>query len=264
MKVRSQVALLLACCGSPRMSFAQAATPPLGWTSISPPRLGTEAASCANWAVRSAWHVSFSRDSSALVFSPDPGETFSDTVQFEDGRLVSFDHGEFGGDVWWEPRVGPRQHVASVNLVSFVSTPPSVFGLEGLAHLGINRGSLVQFDRSRSGIWQLRQLTQLGAAPFAYTRLSDDTMVVVTSGTLLAVRPPKLVRLLHTDSAWRYTYPHSVVRDRAGVVYVGMRSAVARLVPQGTTFREDWLVPPDCPHLRKVDDLGPCKCVEAP
>ena len=68
---------------------------------------------------------------------------------------------------------------------------------------------------------------------------------------------------MYGNPAWAYTYASSILRDRVGVVYIGMRSAVARLKPSASGYREDWLVPQRCGRRVPVGNGEPCRCESA-
>jgi hypothetical protein len=66
-------------------------------------------------------------------------------------------------------------------------------------------------------------------------------------------------RALAGDAVWSATYASSLVRDRAGVIYIGMRSAVVRLSPDVHGYREDWVVPDRC-RMRVLGADNKCSC----
>jgi hypothetical protein len=127
--------------------------------------------------------------------------------------------------------------------------------------MAINQGELVRFDRDSKNRWSASHVLDLGAAPETFTTISGDTLLVVVTGALLTVKAPSHVQVIYRNNVWRYTYATSVVRDRVGIVYIGMRSAVARLTPRSSGYREDWLVKAECPQRRKVSDVGECACI---
>jgi hypothetical protein len=232
---------------------------PGGWIAVAPPT-GEEEQRCANWA-RDEWSVALSEDSTHLLIRPAGRDTAVESVLTPTGRLISFDHGEFGGEVWWEPSSGPRQLVAKENLRRFVQTTTGIWGLAGLAHLTFNSGQLIKFEPTRTG-WRAVRSASLGAAPRTFLRLGGDTLLVATFGPLLKVVPPKTVQIIYHSPAWEYTFPISLARDRAGTIYVGMRSGVARLTPAGNGYRETWLVQKTCPRRLPTDSLMTCRCVQ--
>jgi len=235
---------------------------PNGWISIPPPKPSTSEANCANWA-RDAWSVTLSTDSTSILILP-ARYRYVDTVRLADGTLTSVNQGEFGGNVYWEPTNGPRQQVAELNLVAFVHTSDNLLGLAGLAHLSMNEGQLVAFQRKADRSWSVTKLKDLGAAPQTFTTLPSDTILIVLSGALVVAHAPDHLRVLHRNEVWPYTYAHAVVRDRAGIIYIGMRSAVARLTPDNGGYREDWLVLATCQRREVVGTLGQCECRGAP
>ena len=234
------------------------ASVPNGWVSVPPPKPQTDAANCANWA-RDAWSVALSSDSMSILILP-ARYSYVDTARLADGKLTSVNQGEFGGHVYWEPRNGSRQQVAELNLVAFVPTAENLLGIVGLAHLSSNEGQLVAFQRKADGSWSVVKVKDLGAAPETFTKLRGDTILIVLSGSLVVAHTPDYLRVLHRNAVWRYTYAHSVVRDKAGIIYIGMRSAVVRLTPENDAYREDWLVLATCQRREVVGTLGQCEC----
>lgn len=241
-----------------RSDAQAAATLPTNWTAVALPGTESVAVRCANWA-RDAWSVALSADGSRLVIARDSEYRHADTVAVPGGRLTSIDHGEFGGEVWWEPDSGAKQRIANLNLYRFVPINGVVWGLAGLAHMGLNNGQLIRFQRTSAG-WRAESSASLGAAPYAFLPVAGDTLLVAASGRLIAVHPPTSVKLLHVNPVWSLTYPTAITRDRAGTIYVGMRSAVARLTPSPAGFREDWLVQKSCKRRMPTDSLATCQC----
>src|SRR5438094_418132 len=55
---------------------------------------------------------------------------------------------------------------------------------------------------------------------------------------------------IYGNDVWPSLYATSLVRNRYGTIYIGMRSAVSRLTPSTNGYIEDWLVPTSC--VRRV------------
>jgi hypothetical protein len=161
---------------------------PEDWVSIRPPNEQSEHAQCANWAL-DEWAVELSLEDGASILRIQPAVRQRDTqvVELQDGRLIGENRGEFGGDVWWEPLNGERQAVARTNVVAFVHLGGGLFGLTGLAHLTLNTGSLVRFDREPGPAWRMEQVLDLGAAPYAFSVTGDGGLLVVLSGSVATV-----------------------------------------------------------------------------
>jgi hypothetical protein len=216
--------ILVLLLALPACSQASATLPP-DWISTRPPDEGSEQALCANWA-DDEWTVEASSDGAGLSITP-AGKHRDQHVDIQGGRLVAENRGEFGGDVWWEPAAGQRQAVAKTNLVAFIPTRAGLFGLTGLAHLLYDAGAVVRFDYRPDRVWEMHEVLNLTAAPFAFAVRRDGTVLVVLTGKLALVRLPNRMMVLYRNPVWRGSYPNSVAEDRAGTIYLGMRSAVA-------------------------------------
>jgi hypothetical protein len=250
---------------------APPATPgevPAGFVAIAAPDTGSATAYCAGYTAVD-WTPFLASDSATVHIGPamrdrDPIE--SDSVVLPGGRLVSYDIGEFGGGVTWLPHDSKDSvRIWNENVMRLIPRGDSVFGVGGLAHLGTNSGNIVRFSPDQRG-WRAERVLDLGSAPFAVQRIGHDSLLVLTTRNLqlvdLARRSHQVV---HANPAWSLAYPSSVLRDRAGTFYVGLRYAVARVAVHKGGSREQWLVPASCPGFRVrgsiPDGSARCECL---
>lgn len=265
------VAITAGCANHPAAQAASA-TVPSGWVVVSPPAAETPAAWCANWA-QDEWSVTLTADSSALQFVPAGSQRRGDTAVVSDGLIVGDDLGEFGGAIWWSGSNGRRDTLrvedrdstafAADNLHGFLRRRGGLYALVGLAHLTLNDGELLYLSEDRAARWHARHVMTLGGSPNAYTLVGSDSALVLTGDSLSALKFDSLAptrRPLYGNPTWMYTNGSSILRDRAGVVYMGMRSAVARLTPTAGGYYEDWLVPERCRRRVPAGEGEPCLC----
>lgn len=205
-------------------------------------------------------------------------------AQVDDGWLVGFNVGEWGGRLWWTDRngrnaypveyagrctdiadTGPLQwhekpgdkggHVT--NIVSLDRRNDKVFAFEGLAHLGPSAGSLMRVQRDDRG-WQACMVRNIGGAPEAVVADGDDAWLATIAGGLGPERDGALVRVdvggrlqILAQPAFAALgaglYANSMVKLSDGTIYVGMRHFVARLLPHLGGYREELLIPNDRP-----------------
>ena len=246
--------------GSLNAQSGAPASVPASWAVVVPPPPESPAAVCANWA-DTTWHVALNADSTEVLAWPRTWPASPNVVTFPDGQLVGFDGGEFGGGVLWKPDHGRQVKLTNENLKYFVPLPSGLYGLVGLAHMGLNDGRLLRFRRV-DGRWRVDTAADLHAAPYGFTPLGGDSLLVLTISGLTVVAAPSGVRKIADGELWSWTIPQSVVRDRAGVVYVGMRFAVARLSPEDN-YKESWLIPGGCPHREPKPTGYGCVCTAA-
>jgi len=188
------------------------------------------------------YRVNLDSSGNRLEFTVAREDPAVDSVLLSDGKLVSHNMGEFGGDVTWHPARGTAIQILRGNPVHFEVRNDTVLLFEGLAHGSGNYGLLLALRHARNS-WRVDTLGSLGFAPAAVTRLSPSSYLVAAADALLLVTATGHVTVLRANKSWGGLYPTSIVRDRAGTIYVGARGAVFRVIGHGRSFAEDWLAP---------------------
>ena len=254
-----------------RPDAARARSAPAGWVAVDPAKPDSRAAQCGNWA-RDAWDVSLESDSNTVSFKPVSAKPQTDTLMVDDGIISGDDVGEFGGAIWWQGPDGRRDTLRvegresrsfyADNLHGFLRRGGAAYALLGLAHMSLDAGEVVRVSKDSGSAWHARHVMDIGGAPAAFMLMGADSALILTSDSLVAVKFGSTLshRVLHGNPEWAYLYGSSLVRDRAGVIYVGMRSAVARLTPEAAGYREEWLVPAKCRTRVPIQDSASCRC----
>ena len=178
-------------------------------------------------------------------------------VAVTDGYLVGFDAGEFGGGAWWFSTKGTRSQKLTLrasdtladyypeNVHGFGVLGNDVLAFEGLTHMGSNVGRVVRLHRGSDGKWHASLFAQLGACPHAILQERPATWLVATTGGIFRIGEDAQVRPLWQPRGGHLYYPNSLVRDDGGVIYMGTRAFVVRVVPQASDrYLVDVLVPP--------------------
>ena len=172
---------------------------------------------------------------------PDAPLKVRDYLSTPTGFLVGYNSGEFGGELWWFDREGNlEQIIARENVIRILKTADGILAFAGIAHLTLDRGSVLKLTPRTHG-WDATQ-TDLPGAPDAVLALPDGAIFVVTTEHLVRIDAGAHVTVLH-HGRWGGSYANSLVQDRDGSFYVGIRYFVVRLRPDTTGFREEWLVP---------------------
>jgi hypothetical protein len=165
----------------------------------------------------------------------------SHVVRRPAGYLVGYNRGEWGGSLnWYTPQGAPGGVLLVDNVVDIIPGPPSTVVLTGLAHLGGDYGYLVELDEA-DGAFRIGRRVSLGSAPHAAMREASGSILVATHDGLLRIAPSHAIEDLvrYADGG---LYATSIAIDAHGVIYVGMRGAVARFTPAEHAYREQWLV----------------------
>ncbi len=185
-------------------------------------------------------------------------------LKVDDGYLVGFNAGEWGGSVWWLSSDGSSNDRLSEtwgaggNPVAFFPAGEEVLLVSGLAHLGLREGSIKYIRRGDDGRWRIVRETPLGTAAEVAIKHPTLGILIVATDRILSYRGGELQVLQRIELGG--LYPNSIALGSDDEVYVGMRYVVARLTPSERTVQATWFVPPTCRTLAKKLGSSGCTC----
>lgn len=257
------VPLILLVYVAQDQTIAQQDSPPVpaNWSMYPKPASGGPDMRCGNYSKRS-WFVSLENEElkiatraersdspGTLPFRlrlPDSAGGHRVVHQLDDGWLVGFEAGEWGGSLWWFSADGKRrQKLSSENIVYFVKLSSEVLALGGLNHMSIDTGKALTVKKDRSGRYRAQLFANLDGEPAAYVQETPDSVLILTTqGVRRLKSSASIEKLVDTDIA--ILYPTSMALTKQGVIYLGMRHYIVRLIPTGNGYKEEWFVPNDC------------------
>jgi hypothetical protein len=173
-------------------------------------------------------------------------------TKVDDGWLVGYNSGEFGGAVCWFSEDGKkRDEVYRVcNPNQFIHTKEGLFVVEGLAHLGSNFGSVVRLSKS-DGKWTGKLFARLPAEGCAVTDPGDGTLLVAIRPKLTRTETsPVLVRVTKDGEVGKllevadsFPEPTSVAIAPSGIIYIGTQQFVIAFDPKAKQPGYKLLIP---------------------
>ena len=180
---------------------------------------------------------------------------FDTTVQLQDskaqafrilkvsnGWISAYNQGEFGSAVYWFSEDGKSKKKLSDHQINeFLIEGDRIFAVEGLAHLSLSQGSMIEIKRN-DGEWKVEEFLRLSGAAEGIARIGEGDYVIVTSDMLLRVSLDRQILKLIPNGDWGGLYPNSVATD-GKYVYIGMRQFVARCKLGKSVQSFDLLVP---------------------
>ena len=98
----------------------------------------------------------------------------------------------------------------------------------------------------------LKTLVDLDGAPEAFTKVSVDAVVVVTTHGVSRINADGSMQKVLSRNLGML-YPNSIGSTKDGAIYTGMRLFVVRLVPTSGQYKQEWLVPKGCAHFETRD-----------
>lgn len=164
------------------------------------------------------------------------------TLKVLDGWIAAYNQGEFGSAVYWFSEDGKsRKKLSDHQINEFLVEGDRIFAVEGLAHLSLSQGSMIEIKREDRG-WKVEKLLPLPGSGEAIARIGDGDYAVVTSDMLLRVNLDREVLMLIPNGDWGGLCPNSVATD-GKYLYIGMRQFVARCRLGRSVQTFDLLVP---------------------
>ena len=147
----------------------------------------------------------------------------------DDGWLVGFNHGEFGAALYWFSKDGKSHYrISRHQVVDFFTLPDGIHAIEGLAHLGMSKGSVIRISRAQPNThWQASTVTTLPFAPYAVSVSRDGTLLVTLSDGMAEIGGDRKVNTIYSERMWSGLYPtSSVLSADERRLYIGMRQYV--------------------------------------
>lgn len=250
---------------APRIKYQPVSLPaPAGWVLYTlPDNPDSHVLLCAGFSKRE-WQVSPEGD--GVKISSYQGGSVQDPLPFDirpqdaaaglagdryvkrvnDGWLVGFDAGEFGGALWWFSVNGSkRRKLAEDNVAGFADSSLGVLALVGLAHMGTDYGKVLLVREGQEGNRPVEAMADLGSAPTAFALESADSLMVATYDRIVRVLISGEVEQLLAPKDG-FPYPNSLTLSKSGVIHIGMRHFILRLSPSSKGYKEEWFVPTDC------------------
>lgn len=161
-------------------------------------------------------------------------------LKVDDGYLVAFWKGEWGGYLYWFDNKGKKRYLVSNDMIlQFMERGGRIYALEGLSHMGSSHGSIRVLQKQNER-WVTGEFIKLPFAPRTAAYDSDSNMVVVTSHNLISVSKEGKINTLSSDLLWQYLYPNTIV-IRSTIAFIGMRKGVLKV--DLMTQNLQWLLP---------------------
>ena len=161
-------------------------------------------------------------------------------IKVNDGYLVAFWRGEFGGSMFWFSNDGTSQYkIPGASAIQFLSRNDEIFAIDGLDHLDMSSGQILKITKVNDK-WVANTYVELPFAPYTILLDSKNDFLVVMSSNLIRITKKKRIRTILKTDFWQGLYPtSSVIEDNN--IYIGMRKGIYQV--NLVTKETKWLLP---------------------
>jgi hypothetical protein len=161
------------------------------------------------------------------------------TKKVYDGYLVGFNKGEFGGGLYFVSNDGQINYELAgyLNIKSIFEYNNKLFAIEGLAHLGGQRGQIIELFKD--SIWKYKSVTQLVEAPEIISDYNGEKIIITSQYILKYTKDFQVREILKSPFYWGMLYPSTILFDK-NEVFLAMRHGVLRILHFDTTPEYEW------------------------
>lgn len=159
-------------------------------------------------------------------------------VKLDEGYLIGFDNGEFGGSLYWFDNDGIENYkISNGNIKDILKVDNRIIVTEGLAHLNSDKGQILELQLI-DGKWVSKKFLDLENVPYSSQLNSKNELIILTSKQLLKISLDKEITELITEGFWSSLYPNSsiILND---IIYFGMRNGILKMDLK--THKAEWL-----------------------
>lgn len=161
-------------------------------------------------------------------------------LKVDNGYLVGFNRGEWGGDLYWTADDGSQHYKISTNqIIQFIKKDSDIYAIDGLAHLSLSFGSIIQLQKINNK-WIASKYVTLPTAPAIVAIDKKNNFIVATSKSLLQIDSKLIIHSLIDKAIWFYGDPNSIV-IQDNTAYIGMEGCVVKY--NFTTGQQQMLKP---------------------
>lgn len=150
-------------------------------------------------------------------------------IEVSDGYLVGFDHGEFGGGLYWFSKNGSQTYqISDFHVKQFSKAKDKIYAIAGIEHMGSDMGNLMSISLLNDK-WMVNNSVKLPNDPKAIGIDSADNIVIVTSSAVLSVGKMDKIIVLNTYPKWKPIIFQSVLIIKNNIAYIGMDQGIYKL-----------------------------------
>ncbi|NUY82773.1 hypothetical protein HUK80_17875 [Flavobacterium sp. MAH-1] len=149
------------------------------------------------------------------------------------GYILGFDKGENGGGLIFMDEAGNKTSILTetyeygLNIKKIFLYNSKLLALEGLAHLGGNRGKIIEIFQDK-GIWKYKKIVDLIETPKLLFTYKADQYIITSSQILSLDKNLKVTSILKAPFYWGMLYPSNVTVD-GDDIYLAMRKGILNI-----------------------------------
>jgi len=175
-----------------------------------------------------------------------------------DGWLVGFNHGEFGGSLWFlSPDGSKSKQILSENVTKIAKIFGRVFVFTNAASQGLGfRGGAI-YEIADGG--EIKNHLDFETSPQAFFQESSSSVLIVGDSGVYRMSSNMTEEQIFKRDLNGFA-PNSIAVAKDQTIYIGMHFFVLRLIQNQKSYKEQWLVPSTCKDFHVDPEQRDCIC----
>jgi hypothetical protein len=144
-------------------------------------------------------------------------------LKLTEGWLIGSNQGEWGGALtWFSEDLKQCKLIGRMNVNQIYRYGERVLVLEGLSHLSISGGTILEYKADRT----IDTLADLDEAPYSLDFKNSEKGYLISDLKLYEISSGFKLREVYSNDQWPYMYPTDL-KCSDGKVYISMRGGIA-------------------------------------
>lgn len=163
-------------------------------------------------------------------------------IELNDGWLIGFDKGEWGGNLIWCNKNGTNwKKILTGNIKDIIKVKNNYFIIEGSTRSPYSKGHVIKLIRNKKN-WETQDKIEISQAPYTAALNKKNELIIVTYKDIIKVDTEFKVKTLSTNHIWKYgLYPNSSIIDNNNFLYIGMLGGILKLDLKNINQNKEWL-----------------------
>ncbi len=148
----------------------------------------------------------------------------------DNGYLITYNHGEFRSALYYLSFDGQQSYnitPADIRINDFFEFNSKLYAIEGISHLGMEHGSLIEFYMDKN-VWNYKLILNFDEEPEKVFQRGEETFIITTNYILKLEPDFTLTNVIKSPFQWGIFRPNSAFIIKKNL-YIGMNGGILKI-----------------------------------
>jgi len=177
---------------------------------------------------RSKFRFNVKNNNGKLIIG-DGSRKIKSELKIENGTLIGFDGGEWGGKLIYKPFDNKKKEITVIekgNIKHLYQLDNKVYFIVGIAHLGLSEGAIFEL-KNENNKFTYEKVIELDDAPETFDIYKNKLYIASQNNFYVIDRLKK--KIIFKNTLWNNLYPNSIAIFNERNIFLGIRSGIVKL-----------------------------------